>query len=393
MVDLGNFLQNRLPPPFLLQDEDEANTVASKGISDEFVELPTEEEDTIFKAVRLNDVNKISLMLRHGTDVNMVHTGEACMVKSPSLFRNIQMKRYCLLHVAVLHSDMETITALCSHGADTNIKDGNNRTPIFLATAAARLDVVKFLIGKGVDLNSQTSSKRSALIEAVCLNRLNLVDALIGAGADLELEDIKGTTALGHAMMEPRVSVKIVNRLVEAGCNVNKKTQKGATPLMFAVSLKKLDKIKALIKAGADVNAVDSANNTAFHLATNDGQSVNIAKFLLHNGAHPDLKDRFGKTPLENAVIQGKLRVIQLLLLADCDRSYSLFSSDAVQVLCDRVPVFRDWLYKEMYSPKSLKRLCRGSLRHCLTLKGLTAINELQLPQSLKDFLLVRYYD
>ncbi|XP_046570384.1 serine/threonine-protein phosphatase 6 regulatory ankyrin repeat subunit A-like [Haliotis rubra] len=393
MVDLGNFLQNRLPPPFLLQDEDEANSVASKGISDEFVKLPTEEEDTIFKAVRLNDVNKISLMLRHGTDVNMVHTGEACMVKCPSLFRNIQMKRYCPLHVAVLHSNMETITVLCYHGADMNIKDGNNRTPIFLATAAARQDVVKYLIGKGVDLNSQTSSKRSALIEAVCLNRLNLVDALIGAGADLELEDIKGTTALGHAMMQPRVSVKVVNRLVEAGCNVNKRTQKGATPLMFAVSLKKLDKIKALIKAGADVNAADDSKITAFHLATNDGQSVNIAKFLLQNGAHPDLKDRFGRTPLENAVMQGKLRVLQLLLLADCDRSYSLLSSDAVQVLCDRVPVFRDWLYKEMYNPKSLKRLCRGSLRHCLTLKGLTAINELQLPQSLKDFLLVRYYD
>ncbi|XP_071103928.1 ankyrin repeat domain-containing protein 7-like isoform X1 [Haliotis cracherodii] len=393
MVDLGNFLQNRLPPSFLLQDEDEAMSAASKGINGEFVELPAKEEDTIFKAVRLNDVNKISMMLRHGTDVNMVHIGEACIVNSPSLFRNIRMKRYCPLHVAVLHSNMETIKVLCSHGADLNIKDGNDRTPIYLASAAARLDVVKYLIDKGVDVDCQTSSKRCALTEAVCLNRLHLVDALIKAGADLELEDIKGTTALGHAVMQLRVSIKVVNRLVEAGCDVNRRTQKGATPLMFAVSLKKLDKIKALIKAGADVNAVDSGCVTPFHLATNDGQSVNIAKLLLQNGAHPDLKDRFGRTPLDNAVAQGKLRVLQLLLMADCDRSYSLLTSEAVQMLCDRVPVFRDWLYKEMYNPKSLKRLCRGSLRHSLTLKGLTTIDELPLPQTLKDFLLVRYYD
>lgn len=68
----------------------------------------------------------------------------------------------------------------------------------------------------------------------------------------------------------------------------------------------------ALIKAGADVNAVGNFGYTPLHVSAfgNDSESIQM---LLNAGANPRLKCAVGKTPLETAVDHGCTDAAKLL--------------------------------------------------------------------------------
>ena len=71
--------------------------------------------------------------------------------------------------------------------------------------------------------------------------------------------------------------------------------------------------VRALVKAGADVNAARGVmRTTALHTAARRGH-LEIARTLLDCGASIEVADRKGNTPLERAVNCRKLQVAQLL--------------------------------------------------------------------------------
>ena len=73
---------------------------------------------------------------------------------------------------------------------------------------------------------------------------------------------------------------------------------KGATPIMFAINLKKLDVIKHLLAAGANINQRDSSGCTGLHFIVGSKSTgrERIIPFLLHYGADTHTPDRKGKT-------------------------------------------------------------------------------------------------
>lgn len=82
---------------------------------------------------------------------------------------------------------------------------------------------------------------------------------------------------------------------------------------------------------------------------------------------------------------------IKCLLLSDCNRnSVQIMENPHVVFLCDNVPGFKDWLTEELYSPRSLMRLCRQTLRSSLSPNGLTQVDQLDIPRDLQDFILCK---
>ncbi|CAD7697450.1 unnamed protein product [Ostreobium quekettii] len=153
------------------------------------------------------------------------------------------------------------------------------------------------------------------------------------AGADIEIRmgDFN-ETALGAACWEGHADV--VDVLIEAGADVNARSDYGGTPLKYAVISGELAIVHALLKAGASTDGVAAGNGAGilFRVMTEgshevaqeliaEGQSVEglsgvtetplllAAKFshapivaaLLDAGARPDQKDEFGATPLHFA--------------------------------------------------------------------------------------------
>jgi len=78
----------------------------------------------------------------------------------------------------------------------------------------------------------------------------------------------------------------------------------GDTPLHVLVWRKNIGGAKALIEAGADVNAVGDMGETPLHVAVRQ-LLPDVVESLLVAGADPDLRSEFGSTPREMAHARG----------------------------------------------------------------------------------------
>ncbi len=77
--------------------------------------------------------------------------------------------------------------------------------------------------------------------------------------------------------------------------------------------------IRALVKAGADVDAHDGVKRcTALHMAARRG-NVKVAEALLDCGAGLEARDSVGETPLRRSVNCNKVEVAALLLSRGAD--------------------------------------------------------------------------
>jgi hypothetical protein len=129
--------------------------------------------------------------------------------------------------------------------------------------------------------------------------KLEIAKILISAGADVNIDDGHGATPLYNSAAEPS---GVALLLIQHGARVNSKTRTyiddpgGMTPLHKAVRVP--DNVAAIIRAGANLNAVDGSGNTALHLAVLHGEIASV-KLLLEAGADRSIKNRKGKRPLD----------------------------------------------------------------------------------------------
>jgi len=68
-----------------------------------------------------------------------------------------------------------------------------------------------------------------------------------------------------------------------------------------------------LISRGVDVNATDPQGRNALHFAAMRGIRADVVQTLLDAGASVNARDDGGKTPLDYAEENGRVRLIPLL--------------------------------------------------------------------------------
>lgn len=157
-----------------------------------------------------------------------------------------------------------------------------------------------------IDLNKAAASGNTGLVKEALLSNpdLNIADGL------------SGFTALHHAVSgtDSEERAHIVELLHLAGADLEKKdTEKGLTPLHYTALRNKPLCMKALLKCGANVNAMEGNDATALHGAAFWGH-LEVAKILLDAGANPDQPDCHGKTPIMLALAEGHNRLYELML-------------------------------------------------------------------------------
>lgn len=104
------------------------------------------------------------------------------------------------LHKAVKRGKLEAVRLLCKSGADTNVENNGQATPLMLAAMHRSAEPhVKVLLKHGADVNKQKDVGYTALMICARMGNTRVAKLLLEAEADMELRDKSGETAIAKA--------------------------------------------------------------------------------------------------------------------------------------------------------------------------------------------------
>jgi ankyrin repeat protein len=248
------------------------------------------------------------------------------------------------LHLAAFWGNAEICEALIAAGAQVNARDERRQTPLFYAARNNRKEVVALLLSHGAQAYSDgkdSSTLLAAYLEASGTGNDDIVKLLLAHGAHLtpyEQNAVNESLCSAFSLDEAEKAIRIgaqpdglvnlspvlfcaassrspalVEFLINAGANPNKRDQNGWTALHAAVDLDRRDSkvesracILVLIKKGADPNARDEKGHTPLWVAAYD-RRPDLMECLLQNGADPNPKDTTGLT-LYRELVDSDLR-------------------------------------------------------------------------------------
>ncbi|XP_037089662.1 LOW QUALITY PROTEIN: KN motif and ankyrin repeat domain-containing protein 1-like, partial [Pollicipes pollicipes] len=168
-------------------------------------------------------------------------------------------------------------------------------------------------------VNMADNNGNTAMHYAVSHGNFDVVSVLLDSKvADAQRQNNAGYTCimlLSLAQIGSETHRQVVRRLFQSGdVNVRAK-QHGQTALMLAVSHGRLDMVKLLLEAGADVNIQDEDGSTSLMCASEHGHAAIVRLLLAHPECDTQLTDNDGCTALQVAMEAGH-RDVGLLLYA-----------------------------------------------------------------------------
>lgn len=193
-----------------------------------------------------------------------------------------------VLHSAAIYGTTDIVEYLVAHGADVNVKDQLQQTPLMLAAQYGKFDIVKLLVQKGADVNTAASAVGGPpLAEAAYSGRYDIVNYLIGKGADVSRQ--AGIAYVrGAAGMAIRMNESVRQRT--AGVESNKEN----------VNYEYIAILEVLKSKGANINAVDQYGRNALHQMATFG-NPQVTRYFLKAGVNPNAQDKSLNTPLATA--------------------------------------------------------------------------------------------
>ena len=227
---------------------------------------------------------------------------------------------------------------LIAGGADVNIINREGNTALLYAAEVVDEETLELLIKSGADVNIRGRHRKTALVEVAEQGNSQCLEYLLKAGADVTIPGKYMKNALveavgkGHYVYRAKRSalthavlakdLKSIEKLIEAGANVNLRDEKGCTALISAAQNGVEDCLEQLIDSGADVNSSDDNGNTALIAAARNNYEA-CMKSLIDAGADVNKMEMYGSSALRYSVKNLSMNCIDLLLKSGADVNYS----------------------------------------------------------------------
>ncbi|XP_077289657.1 uncharacterized protein LOC143913633 [Arctopsyche grandis] len=335
-------------------------------------------------AIRNKHMDIARKLLEHGADPN---------------------KRYFFGSEINLVSDPEYLELLLTFGANPDSRDRSGMTPLMKAARFSQgMDAVLMLLSHGADVNAMTDARhdfRTVLHYAVLSGNQTIVNLMIKQGARLnyDSEDVCKPSPLDLAILKG--DIPIIKLLLENGANVNYASNIIGSPLHVACSDSinhRMEILKMLLDKGANPNlrvyndAEDLGSQLrpvlAEYLASNAEPDAEIVNLLLKHGARVIMKTQFRDpdgilNSLHNVVGSGKEHIFYALL--EAAQSFDMCMIRRNNVVS---PEQKAALIEKASKPLALKMQLRLFFRNLIGMLLPDIIDELELPKTLKEYLL-----
>lgn len=230
-------------------------------------------------AVIKNNLKLVESLVTAGLNINQPIG--IWIVNSPidyPLVPYIKYKNYTALHVAVELKAYPMVELLVNNGANVNAATKDDCImPLHISVRTKSKDIFYFLIERNANFLSKTNEEKNILHLAVENDWPELVTEFLPKGFD-----------------------------------INDQTISGETLLFIAVDKGDEDIIEMLLKLNADVNVVNSNNESPLHIAAEF--SEDIVKILLNYGANIDEVNLNYETPLCISVKNNNPEIVKELL-------------------------------------------------------------------------------
>ena len=231
--------------------------------------------------------------------------------------RQVPRMRITGVHLAAYFGVKTAVNLLLEKGAELEVKDERNRTPLWYAARNGHKTVVQQLLEKGAELEAKDERNRTPLWYAVRSGHEAVVQLLLEKGAKLEANDKRNRTPLCYAA--ERGHEAVVRVLLDTGQVKadSKDAECGRTPLSWAAGNGHEAVVRLLLDTGqvkADSKDTEYGRTPLSYAA--EGGHEAVVRLLLDTGqVEADSKDtEYGRTPLSYANWNGYEAVVQLLL-------------------------------------------------------------------------------
>jgi len=220
---------------------------------------------------------------------------------------------------------LETVRILLDHNADPNLGGSANISPpLQQAAFKNHVEVCRMLLERGADPNHQ--GVVPPILEQVMLSsgpahdeqaivelekaQIELFKLLLENGANPDAKNYDGRPVIAIAASLTSNSDVFCQLLVDHGADVNAVDSDNDSPLGYACNRGNRKAAEILISKGADINH-KGRDYLPLYLAVLD---VDFARMLLDKGADPDKAGYQGFTPLMCAAMYRQTAALELLL-------------------------------------------------------------------------------
>lgn len=280
--------------------------------------------------------SQLVTLMRSG-DVSNFDAVLQLLLKEPH-YKNSSHERALLLDSlatkAVDEGSVAALALLLDSGADVNgITNRAERwTLLHLAALGRHHELTALLIARGANIEACDVYMKTPLWSAAVCGHEEACRALLMARANPKAPDHSGRTPLHAAASTRRPEAGAVCKLlIEAGADVNATDSRGLRPLDWALSARLFNTADVLIASGTDLNLnVGGERPTALFRAIymtsalSAAERAHVCLWLLERGANPDIKNEFGRTPVQYAMSIELPLSAAAILSFDADPAYPL---------------------------------------------------------------------
>ncbi|KAK6330555.1 hypothetical protein TWF718_002755 [Orbilia javanica] len=217
------------------------------------------------------------------------------------------------LTAAAFDGTLEIVRMLLDHGADVNSPNG---WALQTAAEQGHLEVVELLVQHGANVNASLDGGKFNLgtaLQAACeAGQVDVVTFLLKHGADPNVGGGPETCPIIAACR--RGEADILGHLIDAGATINRFGGPDmSSPLINAAGTLYKDSVERLLNAGADINLADQDGDTALIVAASVGDAELVA-FLLEKGADITHVSKRDVNALQTAKNSGATDCVDLLI-------------------------------------------------------------------------------